>query len=146
MVVVKVSRRFVVAVVFCALSILASRAEVQADTQYFDTNGATAGSGVTAAGTYSWENAVWNDVNPTNDPVNGPPAANGTLATGNWTDGNFPRFAAGVDAAGLTYTVTASSPHTIAGMQLLIGASYAANGANPAGPNVNGGATVNVNA
>ncbi len=113
---------------------LANYAQVQAATQYFDTNGTTAGSGITAGGSYSWEDSVWNTAG-----VNDADAAEGTLDTSTWPDGNFPRFAAGADAAGLTYTVTANSNHTIAGMQLLIGAAFTG------GPNVNGGATVNIN-
>ncbi len=127
--VMKAICRSACAVALFILSLLANDAQVQAATQYFDTNGATAGSGITADGSYSWEDSVWNTVGVDDADA----AANGTLETSTWVDGNFPRFAAGVDAAGLTYTVTASSNHTFAGMQLLINTS------------VNGGATVNVN-
>jgi autotransporter-associated beta strand protein len=88
-----------------------------AATRYFDVNGTTTGSGVTAGGSYSWEGNFWN----TND-------ANGTTATTAWTEGDFIRFSAGTDGAGKTYTVTANSNHTFAGMQI-----------------VNNGGTVNVN-
>src|SRR5262245_45405620 len=90
----------------------------QAATSYFDVNGTAPGSGITAAGSYSWEDPNWN-IAGTNDAN----AANGISTTGSWTDGDFPRFAAGTDATGLTYTVTASANHTFAGMQLLIGAA-----------------------
>ena len=132
--VVKMLRRFACPFVLSILSLGATSAQVQAATQYFDTNGTTAGSGVTAAGTYSWEDPNWNTAG-----ANDANAANGIIATGNWTEGNFPRFAAGADAATFTYTVTANSSHSIAGMQVLIGAAFTG------GPTVNGGATVNVN-
>src|SRR3954470_8948250 len=63
---------------FCFAFMLLNR--VQATTWYFDTNGTTTGSGITAAGAYSWESAFWNS---TNDAV----SAAGTAATTNWTDG-----------------------------------------------------------
>lgn len=130
MTMVKMLRRCVCLVVLSVLSLATTCVQVQAATQYFDTNDIATGSGVTAAGSYSWENPIWN-VAGTNDAA----AANGTLPTATWTDGNFPRFAAGTDATGLTYTVTASSAHTIAGIQLLIGAAFtggpAVNGARP---------------
>src|SRR3954467_12820254 len=126
---VKVFCKRTVLVALSVLGLVANRA--LATTRYFDTNGITAGSGITAAGAYSWESAFWNS---TNDAA----SAGGTSPTTNWTDADFPKFAAGNDAAGLTYTVTASAPHVINGMQLFIGtASTVA---------VNGGATVNVNA
>jgi fibronectin-binding autotransporter adhesin len=77
---------------------------VNAATVYFDVNGATAGSGVTDGGSYSWEDADWSS------------SSGGTVATANYVDGDFPRFSAGTDAAGKTYTVTASANHTFAGM------------------------------
>jgi autotransporter-associated beta strand protein len=89
-----------------------------AATRYFDVNGTTTGSGVAANGSYSWEGNFWN--------------ANisaGTGATTAWTDGDTPIFSAGTDGSGLTYTITASSNHTIAGIQL----------------NATSGANVNVN-
>lgn len=76
---------------------------------YFDVNGTTAGSGVVDGGSYSWENAVWNNNN-----------AAGSAATFNWVDGNsFPEFAAGTDANGKGYTVTVNANHTFAGMALV---------------------------
>ena len=42
-------------------------------------------------------------------------SSSGTNVTGNWVEGDFPRFCAGSDATG-TYTITASSSHTITGM------------------------------
>lgn len=77
---------------------------VNAATVYFDVNGATPGSGVTDGGSYSWESAVWSA------------SSAGTSATSTWVDGDFPRFSAGTDAAGKTYTITASANHTVAGM------------------------------
>src|SRR5262245_5637762 len=103
---IKLFRPIGCSVALAMLSLIVTSAQVRAvPTRYFDTNGTTVGSGVTANGVYSWEDPIWNSVDPTNDPVNGPPAANGTIATSNWTDGDFPRFAAGVDALGLNYTV-----------------------------------------
>src|SRR3954451_4175350 len=81
----------------------------QAVNRYFDTNGTTLGSGVTNGGSYSWESAFWNN----NDNTGG-------TATTAWTEGDFPRFSAGVapnnDAAGKTYTVTARPDPSFAGM------------------------------
>jgi autotransporter-associated beta strand protein len=120
--------------IFSALCLALVANQIQAATSYFDTNGITADSGITANASYLWESPFWNSAG-----VNDANAANGVSATTNWTDGDFPRFAAGINANGLTYTVTANSNHTIAGMQLLIGAAFTG------GPSVNGGATVNVN-
>jgi autotransporter-associated beta strand protein len=102
--VVKLLRRFACPVVLSALSILASCAQVQATNVYFDLNGTTAGSGVAAAGAYTWEGTNWNTV------------AGGTGATAAWIEGDFPRFSAGSDANGKTYTVTATANHSFAGM------------------------------
>jgi autotransporter-associated beta strand protein len=131
--IIRMIRRAVLLFAFCAVVLLSSN--MRAATQYFDTNGTTAGSGITNGGSYSWEDPNWN-VAGTNDAN----AANGVSTTGAWVDGNFPRFAAGTDANGFSYTVNVGAPHTIAGMQLLIGAAFTG------GPNVNGGATVNINA
>ena len=73
---------------------------------YFDVNGATSGSGVIDGGTYSWENAVWNNN-----------VSAGNVATINYADGNFPRFAAASDATG-SYTVTMNANHLCVGMIL----------------------------
>ncbi len=79
---------------------------VQAVNRYFDVNDTAAGSGVMDGGSYSWEGNFWNTA----------PDTNGTGATTAWTEGDFPRFSAGTDAAGKTYTVTASANHSFAGM------------------------------
>jgi autotransporter-associated beta strand protein len=79
----------------------------QAATRYFDVNSTTTGSGVAAGGSYSWESNFWNANN-----------TGGTGATTAWTEGDVPIFSAGTDGAGKTYTITASSNHTVAGMQL----------------------------
>lgn len=79
----------------------------QAVNRYFDINGTITGSGVADGGSYSWESAFWN--------AN---VSAGTGTTTAWTEGDFPRFSAGTDGAGKTYTITASSNHTIAGMFL----------------------------
>ncbi len=90
----------------------------QATIRYFDVNGTVTGSGVTSNGSYSWECNCWNTNNTT-----------GTATATAWTEGDFPVFSAGTDANGLTYTVTANSNHTMAGIQL----------------NASGGANVNIN-
>src|SRR3954471_14169498 len=90
-----------------------------AATRYFDANGATTGSGVIAGNSYSWEGNFWN--------AN---IAAGTGATTAWTESDTPIFSAGTDGFGLTYTIVASSNHTISGIQL----------------NASSGANVNVNA
>ena len=87
-------------------------------TRYFDVNGTTSGSGVTAGGSYSWEGSFWNANNTA-----------GTGTTSAWTESDVPIFSAGSDGAGNTYTINASSNHTVAGMRL----------------NTNSGATVNIN-
>jgi autotransporter-associated beta strand protein len=107
-----------IAALFVASLAIPPAEYAQAATTYFDVNGTTTGSGVSAGGSYSWESNFWN----ANDP-------NGTTATTAWTEGDFPRFSAGTDANGLTYTITANSNHTIAGVQL----------------NNSGGANVNIN-
>ena len=60
---------------------------------YFDVNGATAGSGVTNSGTYTFSGNHFNSV------------ADGTGTTGAFTSGQTATFSAGTDAAGLSYTV-----------------------------------------
>jgi autotransporter-associated beta strand protein len=101
-----------------ALVVSVSREYAQATIRYFDVNGTVTGSGVASNGSYSWECNCWN----TNNTA-------GTTTTTAWTEGDFPVFSAGTDGSGLTYTVTASSNHTVAGMQL----------------NASGGANVNIN-
>ncbi|HVT29621.1 MAG TPA: autotransporter-associated beta strand repeat-containing protein [Lacipirellulaceae bacterium] len=74
---------------------------------FFDVNGTNGGSGVVDGGSYSWESAVWNS------------SSNGTGTPINWPDGNnFPEFAAGSDANGKSYTITANANHVFAGMAL----------------------------
>jgi autotransporter-associated beta strand protein len=96
------------------VDLLANRAQAVTH-RYFDVNGTTAGSGVTNGTTYAWESSFWNS----NDN-------SGTTATSGWTEGDFPRFAAGIfnfnpslntaDAQGKSYSITANSNHTFAGM------------------------------
>lgn len=113
--VVKMLRRFACPVVLCTLNFMVIRGQVQAATQYFDINGTTAGSGVANNGSYSWESPFW-----TTDST-------GASATGNWIEANFPSFSAGSDANGKTYTVTASSNHTVNGMQARAGVAGSVN-------------------
>jgi len=77
--------------------------DAKAANYYFDVNGASANSGATGAGPYSWEGTNW-----TTD-------LNGSSPTVAYLDGNFPRFSAGTDAVG-SYTVTANANHTTVGM------------------------------
>jgi autotransporter-associated beta strand protein len=94
-----------VAILGVSLSALpANRA--QAATRYFDVNGTAPGSGVTNGATYDWDGGFWN----AND-------ATGTTATTGWTEQDFPRFSAGNDANGKTYTVMLNATHTSNGMQ-----------------------------
>src|ERR1035441_9512810 len=80
---------------------------VKAQTLYWDINGATDGAGgPTPNG--NWEDAFWST------------DSTGNLDTGSWVEGQFPVFSAGTDATG-SYTITATSDHTIAGMQVLTG-------------------------
>jgi fibronectin-binding autotransporter adhesin len=133
-VVVKTFRQFACVVGMLVLSFLGYAAnQAQATTRYFDTNGTTAGSGVTAAGSYSWEDPNWN----TNDPA-------GTTATSNWTDADFPKFAAGTDANGRTYTITANSTHVINGMQMNINANAGINGGTLLNVNTGAGAVLKI--
>ncbi len=60
---------------------------------YFDVNGATLGSGVTASGSYTWD-SNWSS------------SADGDVATGSWTGGDDAIFSAGTNSVG--YTVTLS--------------------------------------
>jgi len=62
---------------------------------YFDTNGTTAGSGVTGGTTYS----TWTGTNFWST------SSAGTAATSTWTPGDDAIFAAGTDANGLNYTI-----------------------------------------
>ncbi len=73
--------------------------------QQFDVNNTTAGSGVTAGGSYTWEAAKFSSSSAGIDPVA-------------WNEGNSLRLAAGTDAAASNYTITANSNHTVAGMML----------------------------
>src|SRR5262245_52175432 len=103
------SQGYVVAL-FLATGSLQIQTGFAATHRYFDVNGTTSGSGVTAGGSYSWEGSFWNNNN-----------AAGTASTAAWPDsagGDFARFSAGSDAAGKSYTVTANSNHTLAGSWL----------------------------
>src|SRR4051812_9148395 len=89
------------------VGLLANRA--QATNEYFDVNGTGTGSGVLANGSYSWDGP--NSWNTTSTGL--------TTGTTAWPDGNnFARLAAGTDAGGSNYTITANSNHTFAGMAL----------------------------
>jgi hypothetical protein len=94
-----------------ALTTVLAANDVQAATSYFDTNGTGAGSGVSNGGSYSWEGTVWNA------------DSTGVAVPAPWTDADFPKFAAGTDAAVASYAVTASAVHTINGMQLATAAA-----------------------
>jgi autotransporter-associated beta strand protein len=86
------------------LTLMANYAKAQAPILYWDINGTTVGSGgPTPSGT--WEDA---SLNWTVDST-------GSSATVGWTEGSFAEFSAGTDAIG-SYTVTANSDHTVAGM------------------------------
>ena len=88
-------------------ALMAINARAQVTIYYWDINGNTAGAGgPTPSG--SWESAFW-----TTDFT-------GSSPTVNWVEGNFPVFSAGTDATG-SYTITAGSDHTVAGMQLTNG-------------------------
>jgi autotransporter-associated beta strand protein len=94
------SLRFIPAALCLGLALLANN--TQAANSYWDINGTTAGAGgATPSGT--WESAFWST------------DSTGASATATWNEGDFPEFAAGTDATG-SYTVTANSDHTIAGM------------------------------
>ncbi len=91
-------------ILFTFLS-LALAVSAQAVTSYYwDINGTLSGAGGSGSPSGSWEGTNWADN-----------SSSGTNVTGNWVEGNFPRFCAGSDATG-TYTITASSSHTITGM------------------------------
>ena len=71
---------------------------------YFDTNGTTAGSGVTAGSVYALSTAKFNNLTDGTGPVS-------TLAAG------FPAtFSAGTDAAGLAYTINVDTAFSTAGL------------------------------
>ena len=94
------SFRFIPAALCLGLALLANNAK--AANSFWDINGTTAGAGgPTPSG--NWEDASWST------------DSTGASATATWNEGDFPEFAAGTDATG-SYTVTANSDHTIAGM------------------------------
>ncbi len=99
-----------------ALALALVAASGRAD-EWPDVNGATAGSGITNNGAFSWEDSMWTVVSA------------GNIATMNWTNGAFIRFAASTDAGANNYTITANADHTFAGMFL----------------QANGGGTVTIN-
>src|SRR6476620_3528368 len=79
-----------------------------ATNEYFDVNGSTTGSGVAVSGSYTFEASNFN-TNSTGGA--------GTITA--WPNGNnFMRFSAGTDAIDSSYTVTAGTNHTFAGMVL----------------------------
>src|SRR5256885_11978230 len=84
------------------LSLLPGVHCASAATVYFDVNGATPGSGVTAA-TYTWAaaTALWST-----DPAGG-------VATAGWVNGDNALFSAGNGAAGKAYTLNATAPHHV---------------------------------
>jgi autotransporter-associated beta strand protein len=76
--------------------------------EYFDVNGTATGSGVADGGSYTWEGANWNTA-----------TTGTTTAPTAWPEGaQFARFSAGTDANNKSYTITANSNHTFAGMVL----------------------------
>jgi autotransporter-associated beta strand protein len=98
-----------------ALSIMGlvcfSANRAQAVHEYFDINSTTTGSGVADGGSYLWEGTNWNTT-----------AAGTTTASTAWPEGaQFARFSAGSDANNKSYTITANSSHTFAGMVLQTG-------------------------
>jgi len=99
------ARRLAMSVMVVAIGAIANHAKA-APSIYFDKNGTTAGSGVASAGSYSWESAFWTT------------SSTGVTATGAFVEGDFARFAAGTDGTTKSYTITASSNHTIGGMFL----------------------------
>jgi autotransporter-associated beta strand protein len=88
--------------ILLVLSILPGVYCASAATVYFDVNGDTTGSGVTA-GTYTWgaANALWS----TN--------AAGEAPTAVWVNGDSAIFSAGSDAAGQAYILNATTPHNV---------------------------------
>jgi autotransporter-associated beta strand protein len=88
------------------LGLLANRA--QATNEYFDVNGSTTGSGVAVSGSYTFEASNFNTSST---------GGAGTITA--WPNGNnFMRFSAGTDANDSSYTITANSSHTLAGLAL----------------------------
>jgi autotransporter-associated beta strand protein len=76
--------------------------------EYFDVNGTATGSGVSDGGSYTWEGTNWNTA-----------TTGTTTAPTTWPEGaQFARFSAGTDANNKSYTITANSNHTFAGMVL----------------------------
>src|ERR1035438_7818255 len=99
------SLRFIPAALCLALALLANN--TKAANSYWDINGTAAGAGgATPSG--SWESAYWST------------DSTGLSATTTWNEFDYPIFAAGTDATG-SYTITAGSPHTVAGMQVALG-------------------------
>lgn len=87
---------------FC-LSVVAISASAQTgQSLYFDVNGSTSGFGSVNGNTYSWDNALWSS------------SSAGTVATVNWTNGDFARFSAGT--SGNSYTVTVGKDEMMAGL------------------------------
>ncbi len=75
-----------------------------AATVYLDTNGASAGSGITSGSVITWDgSSIWNAL------------PDGTGALGPWVAGDIAVFSAGVDAAGIPYTVDVQAGGRTAG-------------------------------
>ncbi len=91
--------------VFTIIAVLGLLSRAEAATQYWDTNGATAGTGTGAqAGTWdAGTTSLW-----TSDPA-------GSIATGIWTNGNEASFSAGTNGTGLQ-TVTVSGSVSASGI------------------------------
>jgi hypothetical protein len=99
------------AVLCLAAGVLAIRAN--AANYYLDVNGPTTqpgASGVTAGSTYNWDDPIWTTTSA------------GNIATVNYVNGNFPRFAAGTDATG-AYTMNLATDISCVGMFLEDGAA-----------------------
>jgi fibronectin-binding autotransporter adhesin len=86
--------------------------QAQAANEYFDINNTGTGSGAANGGSYTFEASTGTGgFNTTSSGL--------TTATTAWVDGNnFMRFSAGSDAAANSFTVTANTNHTFAGMAL----------------------------
>ncbi len=71
---------------------------------YLDTNGASAGSGITSGSIVTWDgSSIWNAL------------PDGTGALGAWVSGDIAVFSAGVDAAGIPYAVNVQAGGRTAG-------------------------------
>ena len=96
--------RFIPAALGLVFALLAN--DAKAANAFFDVNGATAGYGVTAGGTYSWDDPNWATV------------TGGTTATAAWVAGSFAEF-----LGPGSYTVTVNNSEANAGMVANSGAT-----------------------